>query len=114
MFKKIALLVLVIVFLFSGMAFAQVYERSETLYTGGKQWGPVSTGIRYRRGLCDGNIGLCYETLFLYDHLTDKYHALARGEWKMDHATTYELKIRQGRQLVRRQAIYSRRCQVHL
>jgi peptide/nickel transport system substrate-binding protein len=97
MFKKIAFLVLVIVFLFSGMAFAQVLERSETLYTGGKQWGPVSNWNPLMTGnYATGTIGLVYETLFLYDPLTDKFMPWLAESGQWTDALTYELKVRQG------------------
>ncbi len=97
MFKKIAVLVLVIVFLFSGMAFAQVLERSETLYTGGKQWGPVSNWNPLMTGnYATGTIGLVYETLFLYDPLTDKFMPWLAESGQWTDALTYELKVRQG------------------
>ena len=97
MFKKITLLVLIIVFLFSGMAFAQVLERSETLYTGGKQWGPVSNWNPLMTGnYATGTIGLVYETLFLYDPLTDKFMPWLAESGQWTDALTYELKVRQG------------------
>jgi peptide/nickel transport system substrate-binding protein len=97
MFKKIALLVLLIVFLFSGMAFGQVLERSETLYTGGKQWGPVSNWNPLMTGnYATGTIGLVYETLFLYDPLTDKFMPWLAESGQWTDALTYELKVRQG------------------
>ena len=40
MFKKIAMLVFVIVLICAGIAFGQIYERSETIYTTGTMWGP--------------------------------------------------------------------------
>ena len=74
-----------------------VFKRSETLYTGGKQWGPVSNWNPFMTGnYATGTIGLVYETLFLYDPLTDVFKPwlATGGEWK--DATTYELKVRQG------------------
>jgi len=97
MFKKIAFLVLVIVFLFSGMAFGQVYERSETLYTSGTQWGPPSSWNPYNTGgYAMGTFGLCYESLFLYDPLTNEYipWLAESGEWIS--SKVYELKLRTG------------------
>jgi peptide/nickel transport system substrate-binding protein len=43
-----------------------------------------------------GTIGLVYETLFIYDPLTDNYTPwlAERGEWTSD--TVYELKVREG------------------
>lgn len=73
------------------------YERSETLYTSGTQWGPPSSWNPFNRGgYAMGTLGLCYETLFIYDPLTNEYAPwLAEsGEWTSD--TVYELKVREG------------------
>lgn len=97
MFKKVALLVLLIVFLFSGMAFAEIYERDETLYTSGTQWGPPSSWNPYNTGgYAMGTFGLCYESLFLYDPLTNEYipWLAESGEWIS--SKVYELKLRKG------------------
>ena len=54
------------------------FARNETLYTGGKQWGPVSNWNPFMTGnYAMGTIGLCYETLFIYDPLSGQVHALA-------------------------------------
>jgi len=73
------------------------FPRNETLYTGGKQWGPVSNWNPFQTGnYAMGTLGLVYETLFIYDPLTDKFTPwLAEsGQWK--DATTYEVKMRSG------------------
>jgi peptide/nickel transport system substrate-binding protein len=73
------------------------FPRDETLYTGGKQWGPVSNWNPLMTGnYAMGTLGLVYETLFLYDPLTDKFipWLAGSGEWK--DATTYVVKIREG------------------
>src|SRR4030042_6105541 len=45
---------------------AVVYERSETLYTSGKQWGPPSNWNPVMTwAYAMGTAGLCYQTLFL-------------------------------------------------
>ncbi|MCG8348830.1 MAG: ABC transporter substrate-binding protein [Chloroflexales bacterium] len=74
-----------------------VYERSETLYTSGTQWGPPTNwNPMVTWGYAMGTVGLCYETLFLYDPLTDEYTPwlAASGEWTSDNV--YELKLREG------------------
>jgi peptide/nickel transport system substrate-binding protein len=71
------------------------FPRAETLYTGGKQWGPVSNWNPFMTGnYATGTIGLVYETLFLYDPLTDKFipWLAASGTWT--DATTYQVKLR--------------------
>lgn len=51
-----------------------VYPREKTLYTSGTQWGPPSNWNPLQTGTnAMGTIGLCYETLFLYDPLKDEY-----------------------------------------
>jgi peptide/nickel transport system substrate-binding protein len=73
------------------------YERSETLYTSGTQWGPPSSWNPFNTGgYAMGTFGLVYEPLFLYDPLTDEFTPwLAEsGEWTDD--TTYMLTVRDG------------------
>ena len=101
MFKKIAMLVLVVVFLCAGIAFGQevIYERSETLYISGAAWGPPSTWnpfITWAHANTSGTIGLIYETPFQYDPLTDEMQPwLAKsGEWVSSNV--YEMKVRKG------------------
>lgn len=76
---------------------AATYERSETLYTSGTQWGPPSSWNPFNTGgYAMGVIGLVYETPFIYDPLTNEYTPwLAEsGEWTSD--TVYEMKVREG------------------
>jgi peptide/nickel transport system substrate-binding protein len=76
---------------------AVTFPREETLYTGGKQWGPVSNWNPLMNGnYATGTIGLVYETLFLYDPLADKFTPWLAESGKWNDATTYELKIRKG------------------
>jgi peptide/nickel transport system substrate-binding protein len=76
---------------------AVVYERSETLYTSGKQWGPPSNWNPIMTwAYAMGTLGLVYETPFLYDPLTDDFvpWLAASGEWTSD--TVYEMTLREG------------------
>ncbi len=76
---------------------AAEYARSETLYTSGTQWGPPSSWNPFNTGnYAMGTLGLCYETLFIFDPLTNEYKPwLAEsGEWTSDNV--YELKVREG------------------
>ena len=76
---------------------AVTFPRAETLYTGGKQWGPVSNWNPLMNGnYATGTIGLVYETLFLYDPMVDKFTPWLAESGKWNDATTYELKIRKG------------------
>jgi len=71
------------------------FVRSETLYTGGKQWGPVNNWNPFLTGnYAMGTIGLVYETLFVYDPLTDKYTPWLAEDGKWTDDKTYELKVR--------------------
>jgi len=76
---------------------AETFKRDETFYTSGTQWGPPSSWNPFNTGgYAMGTIGLCYETLFIFDPMTNKYTPwLAEsGNWTSD--TVYELKVRQG------------------
>jgi peptide/nickel transport system substrate-binding protein len=76
---------------------AEIFARGETLFTGGKQWGPVSNWNPLMTGnYATGTLGLVYETLFLYDPLTDKFMPWLAESGAWTDAKTYELKIRQG------------------
>jgi len=93
------MLALIGVFLCSGMAFGQVYERSETLYVSGAAWGPPTDWnpfIAWSKANTSGTVGLMYETLFMYDPLTDEMQPwLAKsGEWVA--SDVYLLKLREG------------------
>jgi peptide/nickel transport system substrate-binding protein len=74
-----------------------VFERSETLYATGDQWGPPSNWNPWNGGgYSIGTLGLIYETLFVYDPMTDEFAPwLAEsGTWTDD--TTWEVKLRPG------------------
>ena len=76
---------------------AAEYVRSETLYTGGTQWGPPTGFNPWNLGnYAMGTFGLCYEPLFTYDPLADEFTPwLAEsGEWTSDNV--YQVKVRQG------------------
>lgn len=73
------------------------YPRNQTLYTSGTQWGPVSNWNPIRNtDYATGTVGYLYETLFLYDPLTDKFEPwLAEKQaWTAD--LTYEVTLRDG------------------
>jgi len=78
-----------------------VFKRSETLYMSGAGWGPPSDWnplITWSKANSSGTIGLIYETLFLYDPLTDVFTPwLAespKDSW-LDK-DTYQVKLRKG------------------
>lgn len=73
------------------------FPRNETLYTSGTQWGPPSSWNPFNTGnYAMGTIGLCYETLFIYDPLTNEYlpWLAESGEWVEDNV--YEVTVREG------------------
>jgi peptide/nickel transport system substrate-binding protein len=75
----------------------EAFPRNETLYTGGTQWGPPAGFNPWNLGnYAMGTFGLCYESMFIYDPLTDEFTPwLAEsGEWTSDNV--YQAKIRQG------------------
>jgi peptide/nickel transport system substrate-binding protein len=74
-----------------------VYERNETLYTSGTQWGPPSNWNPFVDwGHAMGTVGFCYETLFLFDPMTGEYlpWLAESGEWTSDDVFT--VKLREG------------------
>ena len=75
----------------------ETFGRGETLYTSGTQWGPPSSWNPFNTGnYAMGTIGLCYETLFLYDPLTNEYipWLAESGDWVDDNV--YEVTVRDG------------------
>jgi len=82
-----------------GLAFGQIYERSETLYISGAAWGPPTDWnpfITWSKANTSGTVGLIYETLFFYDPLTDELipWLAESGQWKGDRL--FEVKLREG------------------
>lgn len=102
--KKIVMIVLLALALVTILAPAPTlaqgpttFARNETLYTTGVQWGPPSSWNPWNGGgYSVGTVGLIYETLFIYDPMTDKFSPwLAEsGTWTDD--TTWQIKLRQG------------------
>lgn len=72
------------------------FDRNETLYTGGKQWGPPSNWNPIFADYVTGTFGLVYESMFLYDPLADEHipWLAESGEWTSDE--TYEISLREG------------------
>ena len=74
-----------------------VYERNETLYTGGTQWGPPSSwNPMVTWGYAMGTTGLCYETLFIYDPFTNEYMPWLAESGAWTSPTVYDLTLRKG------------------
>ncbi len=70
------------------------YPREETIYTTGKQWGPPSTWNPLDPNAAMGVVGLQYETLFLYDPLTDKFDPWLAESGTWTSSTEYTIKVR--------------------
>lgn len=73
------------------------YPRNQTLFTSGTQWGPPANWNPIMNwAYATGTVGYVYETLFLYDPLTDEYEPwlAEQGDWTSD--TTYEVTLRDG------------------
>jgi len=75
------------------------YPRNETLYVSGAAWGAFSDlnpFIAWSKANSTGTVGLLYESLFMYDPLTDVMvpWLAESGEWT--DAVTYEMSIREG------------------
>ncbi len=73
------------------------YPRNQTLFTSGTQWGPPANWNPIMNwAYATGTVGLVYETLFLYDPLTDKFEPwlAEKGDWTND--LTYEVTLRDG------------------
>jgi len=96
---SLILLVVLCVGLIGSWAAGQVYERTETLYVSGAAWGPPNDWnpfITWSKANTTGTIGFLYETLFMYDPLSDEFipFLAESGEWVNDR--TYEVKLREG------------------
>ncbi len=73
------------------------YPRNQTLFTSGTQWGPPANWNPIMNWTyATGTVGYVYETLFLYDPLTDEFEPwlAEQGDWTSD--TTYEVTLRDG------------------
>lgn len=92
------LAVSLVMVLAAGLAYGQTYPRNESITTSGTAWGPPSdwnpvTNWSY----ATGTIGLCYETLFLFNPLTGELmpNLAEYGRWTQG-GTVYEVKLREG------------------
>jgi ABC-type transport system substrate-binding protein len=78
---------------------AGTYPRNETLYISGSAWGSYTDSnplIPGTKANSTGTIGLLYETLKMYDPMTDEFIPWLEesGEWTDDN--TYVMNVRQG------------------
>ncbi len=75
------------------------YPRNETLYVSGAAWGAFSDLNPFLPGTkanSTGTIGLCYESLYMYDPLSDTMTPWLAESSEWTDADTFELKVRQG------------------
>lgn len=83
----------------TGGAQELTFERSETFYMSGAAWGPPSTWNPFMPWLhanTTGTIGFVYETLFLYNPLTNEFIPWLAESGKWLDAETYEVTLRKG------------------
>jgi peptide/nickel transport system substrate-binding protein len=73
------------------------YPRSETLYTSGTMWGPPGDFNPIKDwDYTTGTFGLLYESLFLYNPITDKFIPWLAQSGSWTGTNVYTLKLRQG------------------
>ncbi len=72
------------------------YPRNQTLYTSGTMWGPPTDFNPVAGGYVTGTFGLLYESLFLYNPLSDKFVPWLAQSGSWTGAKTYTLKLRPG------------------
>jgi peptide/nickel transport system substrate-binding protein len=97
LFIVVALSMLLTAFLPAASSVELGYPRNETLYTSGTQWGPPSSWNPLNSGgYAMGTMGLCYETLFIYDPLADKFTPFLAESDKWADDTTYVVTLRKG------------------
>ncbi|MDK2865481.1 MAG: peptide/nickel transport system substrate-binding protein, partial [Thermotogota bacterium] len=94
-FSTVTLLLLIL--LTASFVFGETYARNETLYAGGGLWAPPSNWNPITPwNAVTGTVGLIYETLYLYDPITDnmKPWLAQEGLWISDNV--FRLKLRKG------------------
>jgi peptide/nickel transport system substrate-binding protein len=74
---------------------AASYPRTQTLFTGGTQWGSIAGTNPYTGSYATGMVGLVNETLLRYDPLKDKYIKWLAKSAKFT-GKTYKVTIRSG------------------
>ena len=80
----------------AGPTIPSSYPRNQTLYTSGTMYGPPTDFNPVAGGYVTGTFGLLYESLFLYNPLTDKFIPWLAQSGSWTGATTYTLKLRSG------------------
>ena len=80
----------------AGPTIPSSYPRNQTLYTSGTMYGPPTDFNPVAGGYVTGTFGLLYESLFLYNPLTDKFIPWLAQSGSWTGAKTYTLKLRSG------------------
>lgn len=80
----------------AGPVIPSSYPRDQTLYTSGTMYGPPTDFNPVAGGYVTGTFGLLYESLFLYNPLTDKFIPWLAQSGSWTGAKTYTLKLRSG------------------
>ena len=80
----------------AGPTIPSSYPRNQTLYTSGTMYGPPTDFNPIAGGYVTGTFGLLYESLFLYNPLTDKFIPWLAQSGSWTGAKTYTLKLRSG------------------
>ena len=80
----------------AGPTIPSSYPRNQTLYTSGTMYGPPTDFNPVAGGYVTGTFGLLYESLFLYNPLTDKFIPWLAKSGSWTGAKTYTLKLRSG------------------
>ncbi len=93
--KSKLVLTLIVLIVIASLAMAITLPRNETLYLGGAMWGPLTNfnPLNPSRGW---GVGYVYQTLFIYNPLTNKLIPWMAKDGKWINATTYEVVLRKG------------------
>ncbi|MFW6122068.1 MAG: ABC transporter substrate-binding protein, partial [Petrotogales bacterium] len=95
--RRTFILAILALVLIVGMTFGQTFERNETLFAGGGLWGPPTNWNPITPwNAMTGVVGLVYETLYMYDPLTNEMNPwlAVNSEWLDEN--TYLIELREG------------------
>ena len=98
----------------AGPVIPSSYPRDQTLYTSGTMYGPPTDFNPVAGGYVTGTFGLLYESLFLYNPLTDKFIPWLAQSGSWTGAKELHPEAALGAHLERRDAAHGRRRHLHL
>lgn len=75
---------------------ANAYPRNETLYSSGAQWGNIVGFNPYAGTYATYTIGFAYETLYLFNPITNKYVPWLASDSDWSKPNVFEMTIRKG------------------